>query len=108
MSEAKFPTSDRLAFERTRLAYERTMMAWTRTSTALITFGFGMYKLFEVVPFVHGSKPGEHAISPRAFALVLASGNMYSGLWYPVIIALGTFIIGSLFLRETKDVDITK
>jgi len=39
---------------------------------------------------------------------VLASGNMYSGLWYPVIIALGTFIIGSLFLRETKDVDITK
>ncbi|WP_026293081.1 MFS transporter [Rudaea cellulosilytica] len=43
-----------------------------------------------------------------AFALVLASGNMYSGLWYPVIIALGTFIIGSLFLRETKDVDITK
>jgi putative membrane protein len=72
MSEAQFPTSDRLAFERTRLAYERTMMAWTRTSTALITFGFGMYKLFEVVPFVHGSKPGEHAVSPRAFALVLA------------------------------------
>ncbi|MBS0583286.1 MAG: MFS transporter [Proteobacteria bacterium] len=43
-----------------------------------------------------------------AFALVLATGNMYSGLWYPVIIALATFVIGSLFLRETKDVDITK
>jgi putative membrane protein len=68
----KFPTGDRLAFERTRLAYERTMMAWTRTSTALIAFGFGMYKLFEIVPFATGLKPGEHAVSPRAFALVLA------------------------------------
>ena len=43
-----------------------------------------------------------------AFALVLATGNIYSGLWYPVIVAIATFIIGSLFLRETKDVDITK
>jgi inner membrane protein YidH len=72
MSDAKIPTSDRLAFERARLSYERTMMAWTRTSTALITFGFGMYKLFEVVPFARGIKPGEHVVSPRAFALVLA------------------------------------
>jgi inner membrane protein YidH len=77
MSEAKFPTSDRLAFERTRLAYERTMMAWTRTSTALIAFGFGMYKLFEFVPLATGLKPGEHTISPRAFAFVLAFlGNL--------------------------------
>lgn len=68
----EFSTADKLAFERTRLAYERTMMAWIRTSTALITFGFGMYKLFEIVPFVTGLKPGEHAVSPRAFALVLA------------------------------------
>src|SRR5947209_5560282 len=72
MSDAKFQTSDRLAFERTRLAYERTMMAWTRTSTALIAFGFGMYKLFEFLPFATGMKPGEHAISPRAFAIALA------------------------------------
>ena len=43
-----------------------------------------------------------------AFALVASSGNQYSGLWYPVIIALVTFVIGSLFLKETKDVDITK
>jgi putative membrane protein len=72
MTEANFPTSDRLAFGRTRLAYERRMMAWTRTSTALITFGFGMYKLFEIVPFAKGLKPGEHEVSPRAFAVVLA------------------------------------
>lgn len=43
-----------------------------------------------------------------AFALVAATGNMYYGLWYPIIIALMTFVIGSLFLHETKDVDITK
>jgi len=42
-----------------------------------------------------------------AFALVAATGNMYYGLWYPIVIALMTFVIGSLFLRETKDVDIT-
>ncbi|MFC5578968.1 MFS transporter [Lysobacter niabensis] len=41
-----------------------------------------------------------------SFALVAASGNMYQGLWYPIIVALMTFVIGSLFLRETKDVDI--
>jgi len=43
-----------------------------------------------------------------AFALVAATGNIYYGLWYPVLIALMTFVIGTLFLRETKDVDITK
>ncbi|GAB3346229.1 MFS transporter [Lysobacter tyrosinilyticus] len=43
-----------------------------------------------------------------AFALVAASGNMYQGLWYPIIVAAMTFVIGSLFLRETKDVDIRK
>lgn len=73
----EFSTADKLAFERTRLAYERTMMAWTRTATALIAFGFGMYKLFEFMPFVTGQKPGHHVISPRVFALVLASlGNL--------------------------------
>ena len=43
-----------------------------------------------------------------AFALVAASGNPYSGLWYPVIVATMTFVIGTLLLRETKDVDISK
>ena len=41
-----------------------------------------------------------------SFAIVAATGNIYQGLWYPIIIALMTFVIGSLFLRETKDVDI--
>lgn len=43
-----------------------------------------------------------------AFAVVLLTGNIYSGLWYPVVIALITFVVGSLFLKETKDVDISK
>jgi len=71
-SAPRFPIGDQLAFERTRLAYERTMMAWIRTATALIAFGFGMYKLFEFVPLATGLKPGDHVVSPRAFALALA------------------------------------
>jgi MFS family permease len=41
-----------------------------------------------------------------AFAMVAATGDVYYGLWYPVIVALGTFVIGMIFVRETKDVDI--
>jgi MFS family permease len=38
-----------------------------------------------------------------AFALVAANGNIYYGLWYPVVIAVATVVIGMLFVRETKD-----
>ena len=38
-----------------------------------------------------------------AFAIVAATGNIYSGLWYPVIVALATAIIGALLLPETRD-----
>jgi len=41
-----------------------------------------------------------------AFAIVAAKGNIYSGLWYPIVIALVTFVIGMLFVKETKDSDI--
>jgi hypothetical protein len=37
-----------------------------------------------------------------AFAIVAQNGNIFSGLWYPVVIALVTFVIGSLFLPETR------
>ncbi|MDB4893719.1 MAG: ral substrate transporter [Gemmatimonadetes bacterium] len=40
------------------------------------------------------------------FAIVAATGNIYSGLWYPVIIAVITLVIGTLFVKETKDVNI--
>ncbi len=41
-----------------------------------------------------------------SFAMVAQNGNMYYGLWYPIVIAAITFVIGLLFVRETKDVDI--
>ena len=41
-----------------------------------------------------------------AFAIVAQTGNMYNGLWYAVIIAGATVVIGGIFLKETKDVDI--
>jgi MFS family permease len=43
-----------------------------------------------------------------AFAMVAATGDIFYGLWYPVIVAAGTFVIGMLFIKETKDVDIFK
>ncbi len=41
-----------------------------------------------------------------SFAIVAATGDIYSGLWYPIIIAAMTLVVGMIFLRETKDVDI--
>jgi len=38
-----------------------------------------------------------------ATALVARTGNVYAGLWYPIAISLMTFVVGALFLRETKD-----
>jgi MFS family permease len=43
-----------------------------------------------------------------AFAIVASTGDIYAGLWYPVIFALITVVIGFFFLPETKDVDISK
>lgn len=41
-----------------------------------------------------------------AFALVALKGDIYYGLWYPIVIASATFVIGMLFVKETKDNDI--
>ena len=41
-----------------------------------------------------------------ATAMVAKAGNIYYGLWYPIIVALITFVIGLFFLSETKDVKI--
>jgi MFS family permease len=41
-----------------------------------------------------------------AFAIVAATGNIYSGLWYPIAIAAMSFVVAVIFLPETKDVDI--
>ncbi len=41
-----------------------------------------------------------------AFAMSAAKGDIYYGLWYPIVIAGMSFVIGMIFLRETKDNDI--
>jgi putative membrane protein len=63
-------TGTRLAVDRTRLAYERTLMAWVRTATALISFGFTIYKFFE---FEMAKQPlrASHLLGPRGFALIM-------------------------------------
>ncbi len=42
------------------------------------------------------------------FAIVAATGNIYSGLWYPIAVAAMSFVVALIFLPETKDVDITR
>ncbi len=41
-----------------------------------------------------------------AFAMVAATGNIYSGLWYPIVIAGMTLVVGLFLMPETKDRDI--
>jgi putative membrane protein len=67
--------STRLAIERTRVAYDRTMMSWIRTATSLITFGFTIYKYFQIQ---RTATPSERLIGPREFALILISLGLFS------------------------------
>jgi MFS family permease len=41
-----------------------------------------------------------------ATAMVAASGDIYFGLWYPIVVALMTVVVGFLFLRDNKDIDL--
>ena len=43
-----------------------------------------------------------------SFAIVASTGDIYAGLWYPIIFASITAVVGFFLLPETKDVDITK
>ncbi|WP_371877320.1 MFS transporter [Alsobacter ponti] len=45
-------------------------------------------------------------LPPITFAMVASTGDIYFGLWYPVVIALATVVIGLIFVPETKDRDI--
>ena len=42
-----------------------------------------------------------------ATAIVAATGDIYAGLWYPIVVAVMTLVIGLIFLKDTKGVDIT-
>jgi MFS family permease len=41
-----------------------------------------------------------------AFAMVAATGNIYYGLWYPIVVALLTVVVGGLLIRDRRNVDI--
>jgi putative membrane protein len=68
--------STRLAFERTWVAYERTMLAWVRTATSLITFGFSIYKFFQIIR--SEAERSAHFIGARQFGILLVSIGLAS------------------------------
>jgi putative membrane protein len=76
LSAPALDISTTLAFERTRASYERTMMSWIRTATSLITFGFSVYKFFQLETPANGS--GQRLVGPREFALILVSVGLVS------------------------------
>ena len=73
---APLDTSTELAFERTRNSYESTMMSWIRTSTSLITFGFSIYKFFQIE--APNNPQQNRLIGPREFALMLVGIGLIS------------------------------
>jgi putative membrane protein len=68
--------STELAFARTRAAYERTMMSWIRTATSLITFGFSVYKFFQLEAPIRLQQ--NRLFGARTFALVLVTIGLFS------------------------------
>ena len=66
----KLDSSTQLAVDRTRLAYERTLMAWIRTATSLITFGFTIYKFFEIELSRGGLARSDQLIGPTRICCV--------------------------------------
>jgi putative membrane protein len=62
-SATELDISTILAYDRTRLAYENTMMSWVRTATSLITFGFSVYKFFQIER--GGGEQVDRLVGPR-------------------------------------------
>jgi putative membrane protein len=74
----KEPSSNQLALERTMLAHERTLMGWIRTATSLITFGFTIYKFFQLELELENRPPLHDVIGPRQFAVLMISIGLFS------------------------------
>src|SRR5262249_50731663 len=73
---AQLDTNTKLAFERTGAAYDRTMMAWIRTATSLISFGFAIFKFFQLE--LHGGVHESHWIGARGFAVLMVGIGLVS------------------------------
>jgi putative membrane protein len=67
---------ERLAFDRTNFAHDRTMMAWVRTATALITFGFAVFKFFQLE--LGKRPPIQQVIGPREFAIMMIAIGVFA------------------------------
>ena len=79
-AERPMDINTKLAFERTNLAHERTLMAWVRTATALISFGFTIYKFFQLEKgSILGTPQQVHQIiGPRQFAILMIAIGIVS------------------------------
>lgn len=76
--------STKLALDRTNAAYERTMQAWIRTGTSLITFGFSVYKFFELESVAAARSLPHKWIGPHEFAVLM------------VLAGLGALVLGAV------------
>ena len=63
--------STRFSFERTMLSHERTLMSWVRTATSLITFGFSLYKFFQLELAAPVRARTDQVIGAREFAMIM-------------------------------------
>jgi putative membrane protein len=72
-SPAAMDASTRFSFERTILSHERTLMAWVRTATSLITFGFSLYKFFQIEQGFMLRPRTHQVIGPREFAMLMSA-----------------------------------
>ena len=68
--------STRIAYESMRATYERIMMSWISTATSLITFGFSIYKFFQIE--APASAQRGRLIGPSEFAFALVSIGLFS------------------------------
>ena len=68
-------SSNDLAMVRTRLSIERTMMAWIRTAVSLISFGFTIYKFFNLSEKQVGPTG---IIGPRRYAMLMIGTGLFA------------------------------
>jgi putative membrane protein len=74
-TKPKLDTGTQFAFMRTLAAYDRTLLSWVRTAISLITFGFTIYKFFQVEKIAGESN---RLVGPREFSLILISIGLIS------------------------------
>ncbi len=75
-SPTKIDTATKLAYQRTRLAQDNAVLAWIRTASSQITFGFTVYKFFQIE--LQGRDRTAQLLGPRGFGLTMISLGLLS------------------------------